>query len=235
MKESYALIVSEVFYSIQGEGQTIGIPAVFLRLGGCNILCKSDSWTCDTIDVWKKGKITKFEDVFDESKIHNLEYGAHLIITGGEPMMHKSAIILFLNWFRETYKFTPIIEIETNGTIIPDRILLDKVDYWNVSPKLSNSGVSFTRRVNEAAISTIQTFGRNKIFKFVIKSEYDIPFGIGEDYPFIKPENIMLMPAGDSVESLADVRVVVAELCKKYCYRFSDRLHISLWNKKTGV
>src|SRR5215208_6307996 len=145
MKESYALIVSEVFYSIQGEGQTIGIPAVFLRLGGCNILCKSDSWTCDTIDVWKKGKITKFENVLgnEQESINNMSYlsmGAHLIITGGEPMMHKNAIILYLNWFRETYKFTPIVEIETNGTIIPDRILLDKIDYWNVSPKLSNSG-----------------------------------------------------------------------------------------------
>jgi 7-carboxy-7-deazaguanine synthase len=113
--------------------------------------------------------------------------------------------------------------------------MIDKVDYWNVSPKLKNSGMPFSRRVNEVACTTIQTFGRNKIFKFVVSCEEDLVFGVGDEYDFINPKNIMLMPAGDSVGSLQDVRVVVAEICKNYFYRFSDRLHISLWNKKTGV
>jgi 7-carboxy-7-deazaguanine synthase len=230
-----ALIVSEVFYSIQGEGQTIGIPAVFLRLAGCNLLCKSDTWVCDTIEVWQKGRARTFEQVLTDDYLFSLANGAHLIITGGEPLMQQDNIISFLNWFREKYKFTPIVEIETNGTVTPNKILLDKVDYWNVSPKLANSGMPFNRRVNEVACSTIQTFGRNKIFKFVISCEEDLVFGAGDEYDFIKPENVMLMPAGDSVENLRDVRIVVVEICKRYCYRFSDRLHISLWNKKTGV
>jgi organic radical activating enzyme len=230
-----SLIVAEVFYSIQGEGQTIGIPAVFLRLGGCNLLCKSETWVCDTIEVWQKGKATKFEDVINDENLYRLSHGAHLIITGGEPLMHQDKIISFLNWFRERYHFTPIIEVETNGTIIPLPILLDKVDYWNVSPKLANSGMPFNRRVNEAACITIQTFGRNKIFKFVVNKEEDLAFDISDEYCFVSKENIMLMPAGDSIESLENVRVVVAEICKNYGYRFSDRLHISLWNKKTGV
>ncbi len=229
------LIVAEVFYSIQGEGQTVGVPAVFLRLGGCNLLCKSETWVCDTIEVWKKGRSRYFDQVLNISHIYMLSNGAHLIITGGEPLMQESSIVDFLNWFREMYKFTPIIEIETNGTIIPGKILLDKVDYWNVSPKLANSGMPYNRRVNEAACTTIQTFGRNKIFKFVVSKAEDLAFDISDEYGFINRENIMLMPAGDSVESLAEVRVVVVEICKGYGYRFSDRLHISLWNKKTGV
>jgi organic radical activating enzyme len=234
MKEIYKLIVSEVFYSIQGEGQTIGIPSVFLRLAGCNLLCKSADWICDTIEVWKKGRVKSFENIFNEEQIYYLAHGAHLVITGGEPLMHQNTIILFLNWFRNNYKFTPIIEIETNGTIIPYPILLDKVDYWNVSPKLPNSGMSFNRRVNEVACNTIQTYGRKKIFKFVISKEEDL-IPMLEEYNFIQPSNIMLMPAGDSVESLAITRKLVVELCKQNQYRFSDRLHISIWNKKTGV
>lgn len=234
-QNAFTLIVAEVFYSVQGEGQTVGIPAVFLRLAGCNLLCKSDTWVCDTIEVWQKGRARIFEQVLNEEQVYRLANGAHLVITGGEPLIQEVAIIDYLNWFREKHRFTPTIEIETNGTIIPGKILLDKVDYWNVSPKLTNSGMPFNRRVNEAACTTIQTFGRNKIFKFVVSKEEDLAFDIDDEYKFIKKENIMLMPAGDSVENLADVRVVVVEICKNYGYRFSDRLHISLWNKKTGV
>lgn len=235
MKES--LIVSEVFYSIQGEGPTTGTPAVFLRLGGCNLLCRSESWVCDTINVWTKGRAKEFQNVLMAEHIISLQNGAHLIITGGEPLIQQDAIISYLNWFRQVCKFTPIIEVETNGTIIPNQHMLDKVDYWNVSPKLSNSGMMYEQRVNEAALSTIQTFGRNKVFKFVVKQEDDL-IDLIDCYSgksFIEKKYIMLMPAGDTVESLKDVRIVVVELCKKYGLRYSDRLHISLWDKKTGV
>ena len=57
------LVVSEKFYSIQGEGISTGVPAVFLRLAGCNILCKGKGWICDSIEVWKKGVKTEFKDV----------------------------------------------------------------------------------------------------------------------------------------------------------------------------
>jgi organic radical activating enzyme len=233
------LIVAEVFYSIQGEGPTIGTPAVFIRLGGCNLLCKSESWVCDTIEVWKKGKSLPFNDVLGSEQdsvnyMSSLNMGAHLVITGGEPLMQQDAIVDYLNWFREKYKFTPIIEVETNGTIIPNQHMLDKVDYWNVSPKLSNSGMPYEKRVNEAAINTIQTFGRNKVFKFVVSENAHL-CDLFDCYGFINEKDVMLMPAGDSVEALKGVRIEVVELCKHYGFRYSDRLHISLYNQKTGV
>ena len=124
------LAVSEVFYSIQGEGQTMGIPAVFLRLGGCNLLCESASWVCDTIEVWRNSKATEFKDVISEEWVERLFNKAHLVITGGEPLMHQRVLPLYLQWFEETYKFLPTIEIETNGTIVPIEYMLSKVSYW---------------------------------------------------------------------------------------------------------
>ena len=87
------LIVAETFYSIQGEGQTMGKPSVFLRLGGCNLLCKSEDWVCDSIEVWQKGKAVLFSEVLQEDYIKRLREGAHLIITGGEPLIHKNGAI----------------------------------------------------------------------------------------------------------------------------------------------
>ena len=87
------LPVSELFYSIQGEGRTMGIPAIFLRLGGCNLLCKSDSWVCDTIEVWQKSKAVEFEDILSEDFVEKLKAGVHFVITGGEPLIHQLTLV----------------------------------------------------------------------------------------------------------------------------------------------
>jgi 7-carboxy-7-deazaguanine synthase len=229
------LIVSETFYSIQGEGQTIGIPSVFLRLAGCNLLCNSKEWRCDTIEVWQKGKHTHFTQVLTNEQVNELRSGAHLIITGGEPLIHQDNIVDYLNWFRQVYGFTPIVEIETNGTIIPTMHMLDKVDFWNCSPKLANSGEPYSKRVNELALHKIQAKGRKHIFKFVISRPEDM-FEINEDYGnIIEFKNAMLMPAGATQEELAKTMPMVAELCKATGFRMSMRAHIDIWNKKTGV
>ena len=162
------LIVAEKFYSIQGEGQTMGIPAVFLRLSACNLLCKSKNWICDSIASWQpKGTKTPFEDVLPEHLFDEIEKGAHLVVTGGEPLLQQKHLKLYFEWFYETYGFLPTIEVETNGTIVPNEYLSEIVEFWNCSPKLANIGETYERRVNQPAIRMIAS-QRNKIFKFVI-------------------------------------------------------------------
>jgi len=230
------LIVSEVFYSIQGEGQTVGIPAVFLRLGGCNLLCEGAGWRCDTIEVWQKGNSLYFQEVIENPEwIERLKQGAHLVITGGEPLLHQNSIVNYLKWFRGVYNFLPIIEVETNGTIIPISDMFDYVHYWNVSPKLPSSGAgSYEKRVNELAIKEILRLGKDSIFKFVISYKADW-VDVSEEYDFVPNEKIMLMPAGDTQELLNFMRPIVVDMCKQFCVQYSERLHIVIWNKKTGV
>lgn len=231
------LSVSECFYSIQGEGQTMGIPAVFLRLGGCNLLCESANWRCDTIEVWRKSRSIEFHNVLNEEMLYALGNGAHLVITGGEPLMHELHIIEFIKWFMEKYEYKPCIEIETNGTIIPNAILNMYVDYWNVSPKLSTAGEQNSEelRINKTALAMFNRFSKNIIFKFVISCEDDLvemqeKFGI-----YIDSENIVLMPAGSSQDELMKTRQMVAQMCKENYYKYSERLHVVIWNLKTGV
>lgn len=228
------LIVSECFYSIQGEGQTMGIPAVFLRLAGCNLLCKSDSWICDSIEVWQKGIKTDFKDVLNDDYINKLKEGAHLILTGGEPLLHQFKIQEFLIWLKKTYNFKPTIEVETNGTIIPNQFLLNKVDLWNCSPKLKNSGETVKKRINELAIKTLNKENKT-IFKFVISNKEDMVEILTEYGSFINMKKVVLMPSGDTQELLNKTRLMVVNMAIKYNLRYSDRLHIVIWNQKTGV
>lgn len=232
MKNNF-LVVSEKFYSIQGEGQTMGVPAVFLRLAGCNLLCKSKSWICDSIEVWQKGEKTSFEDVLNDDYVNRLRSGAHLVVTGGEPMLHQKKIIEYIDWFLNKYNFKPVIEVETNGTIIPKNEILKIVDFWNCSPKLSNSGETKPRRFNNVALKIINQ-KTNSIFKFVISNENDV-VEVFNDFGNFDIKKFVFMPAGESQEQLNDSRHIVLEQCKKLNIRYSDRLHIVGWNMKTGV
>jgi len=229
-----SLVISEKFYSIQGEGQTMGIPAVFLRLTGCNLLCKGEGWICDSIEVWRKGNKESFEEVLRGEYFTRLKQGAHLVITGGEPLLHQKKLKEFLMWFEYNYGWLPIIEVETNGTILPNDYLIKKVNYWNCSPKLSTSGETHIKRFNEISLNKLNKQPLT-IFKFVISNENDVLEVLNEYGNYIDMNKVVFMPAGDNQKDLNKTRGLVLEQCIKLGVRYSDRLHIVGWNKKTGV
>lgn len=253
--EEAALPVAETFYSIQGEGPHCGIPAVFLRVAGCNLLCGAPenpdadqeelepnedagaTWVCDTIDVWRSGErltATDIEERYaDNGWLEPLRDGrAHLILTGGEPLQRQEAITAVLDQLRPRY-----VEVETNGTIEPTESFDEAVDYYNVSMKLSNSGMSTERRLVDDAIEFFRVVGPHRaMFKFVVGDSDDIAeiLNLATEYTLL-PEQISLMPAGASRDELSETYPLVADLCKSYGFRFSPRLHITLWNQQTGV
>lgn len=239
------IAVSESFYSLQGEGMTIGYPALFIRLGGCNLMCggfgtqydnqlyNGASWRCDTIEVWMKSHMMSFEDIFNDDYKIAIERGAHIVITGGEPLLQQNAICEMIRYVRENINPLAFIEIETNGTIMPSKEMLQLIDQWNISPKLSNSGNDIGLRYNKAVLEFLSIMD-NAQFKFVISSEEDLN-EVLTDFSFIHPSMIYLMPAGSNQEELKQTRDLVANLCKFNHIKMTDRLHISIWNKKTGV
>ena len=229
------LTVSESFVSIQGEGETMGVPAVFLRLAGCNLLCEGSGWICDTIEVWRKGERQAFNEVLIGDAFDRLRGGYNLVITGGEPLLWQNKLERFLIWFNAAYGWLPIIEVETNGTIEPSAYLLATVDHWNCSPKLANSGETVSRRIKASAVSRISNFGKSAIFKFVITGEADVKEALRDYGSLVALDSIYLMPAGSTQAELNTTRRVTAEAAIKYGLHYSDRLHIAIWNEKTGV
>jgi len=234
------LKVSEQFYSIQGEGKSMGVPAYFLRLKSCNLLCggigtdkdgllhDGATWRCDTIEVWLKGQEFNAEDV--AFSYMTSSRNTRLIITGGEPLLQQREIIKMLG----IIPLDRIIEIETNGTIMPDLYLLNRVQ-WNVSPKLANSGMAVDKRIHLALLRKLADY--NTQYKFVVSSHEDVKevFNTYVNPGHLPLAKVWLMPAAENQTQLNEVAPRVVEWAKAYGVNFSNRLHIQIWNKKTGV
>jgi 7-carboxy-7-deazaguanine synthase len=118
------LRLSEIFYSLQGEGFHAGTPAVFIRMAGCNLSCTF----CDT-DFSLKEKLSPEAVV-----AHIAQYPAKFVVlTGGEPTIQPEAVRALVNLLHEQGYY---VTMETNGTST-DTL---GVDWVTVSPKLSQSG-----------------------------------------------------------------------------------------------
>ena len=239
------LAISEVFYSIQGEGKTVGVPSVFVRLGGCNLICggmgtqfdgelhNDAEWRCDSIEVWMKAQSKEIKDILPSDCVKAIENGAHIILTGGEPMIQQKGLEALINFIKENYNKQAYFEVETNGTIMPNEFLLKNIDLWNCSPKLRNSGMDNTMTFKSEVITKLNT--KNTIFKFVVNKEKEWK-EIQETYlPIVDKKKIYLMPAGENQELLEKNMIRVVELAKDNYLNFTTRLHINIWNKKTGV
>lgn len=228
------LVISEQFFSIQGEGKTMGMPAFFLRLGGCNLLCDG-KWKCDTLKVWRNSRSVHVEDIVDLiGEIPAFEYSApRIVITGGEPLLQEEGLSAFIFALNERISRASYIEVETNGTLVISPDLASKVDLFNVSPKLSSSGIVYGERVNEVALIQIKEMD-NTIFKFVIQSPDDW-LEIMQDFGFIDFNKVWLMPAAGSRKELIKNSKMVAEICIKNNLNFSSRLQMQIWDKKLGV
>lgn len=208
--------VSEIFYSIQGEGINIGKPAIFLRLAGCHLRC---SW-CDSKYTWnfKSGKSMTTSEIIKKIKKYPCK---NLVITGGEPLIQQNALIELLKKLPHFY-----IEVETSGSLAPH--ISDYIDHYNCSPKLSNS---------ENSTIKLEKFPREKTYyKFVV----DKPGDIREIKSFIRRhrlpmEHILLMPQGIKRRELTKKTKWLAEICKKENLRFTPRLHIEIWGNKRGI
>ncbi len=83
------MLISEIFYSIQGEGMLTGVPSVFIRTSGCNLRC---NW-CDTpYASWNpEGTARTIEQIVAEVQSHPAR---HVVLTGGEPMIAKDIAAL---------------------------------------------------------------------------------------------------------------------------------------------
>lgn len=102
----HRLRITEIFYSLQGETKTVGIPTVFVRLTGCPLRCQY----CDTAYAFSGGKMYDLEAVINEVKKYPTRY---VTVSGGEPLAQKSCIELLKRLCDEGYE----VSLETGGAM----------------------------------------------------------------------------------------------------------------------
>ncbi len=230
------MFISEIFYSIQGEGELTGVPSVFVRTSGCNLRC---SW-CDTkYASWQPEGIEMSVDNIVSSVV---EFGSdYCVLTGGEPMIAKG-IRELAEKLRSAGKH---ITIETAATVFPDGIACDLA---SLSPKLSNSTPNqfavngWKERHEQTRIqpNVITEWIKNYGFqlKFVISDSKDLfeleqlVETVGCSIPHSK---ILLMPEGIDVQHIRGRDETLVEFCKKRGYRYCNRLQIELFGNTRGT
>lgn len=231
------MLISEIFHSVQGEGELTGVPSVFVRTSGCNLRCR---W-CDTpYASWNpEGNEMSIPDILTEVA----KYPArHCVLTGGEPMVAKG-IHELADGLRGAGMH---ITIETAGTVRPDGIACDLA---SLSPKLAHStpppgafGEGWSRKHEALRLQpeVLLEWMRSYPFqwKFVVTGTRDLS-EIDELLAAVDVEipgwKIQLMPEGTDAETLRTRAPELVELCKQRGFRFCDRLHIHLFGNTKGT
>ena len=227
--------LSELFYSIQGEGKLAGVPSVFVRASGCNLRCV---W-CDTpYASWDpEGGDVPVDEIVRRVR----EFGAHhVVVTGGEPMIMPDIVPLCGALNSAGHHIT----IETAATAFHPLAL----DLASLSPKLSNStplaraGGRFVamherQRLNVDVIQRFIDASPDFQLKFVVSGEGDLR-EIDEILSRITnwtPSDVLLMPDGTDAGTLNSRAGWIGEICKQRGFRFCPRLHVALYGNTRGT
>jgi 7-carboxy-7-deazaguanine synthase len=227
--------IAEIFHSIQGEGLLAGVPSIFIRTSGCNLRCH---W-CDTpYASWKpEGPEMSNEEILKKLTEWNCD---HVVLTGGEPMIAPNLPELATALKKQKKHIT----IETAGTILPNSI---PCDLASISPKLSNSTPSperdpawakkheATRLQPEVISEWIRKYPVQ--LKFVVSSENDLAEikDLLSRLPSVPLHQILLMPEGIDVKTLAARSPWLIDICKREGFRFCPRLQIEIFGHTRGT
>lgn len=199
-----SLDVQKIFKTIQGEGPFVGMPAVFIRLGGCNLACDFCDTEFENFNSWSIEKIINEVIILNNNKLPSL-----VVITGGEPL--RQPITLLCEKLIEL-KFT--VQIETNGTIYRP---LPKEIYIVCSPKAGKRGYTYIR---EDLLPNIQAI------KFVVAKNSNIYNSIEEVGQTKYNIPVFIQPMDQNNEILNKENTEYAiELALKWGYRLSIQTH----------
>lgn len=210
-----SLIVNEIFYSIQGESLSSGLPTIFIRLTGCPLRCQY----CDTSYAFTEGKKKSFEKIIEEIKKYKC---MNVTITGGEPLSQKNTKDFINLLISDSYN----VSVETSNAVsiknINDAaiIVLDiKTPDSNESDKNLIENYKFLKKCDQ--------------IKFVIcsKSDYQWAKDYINKYELNEICNIIMSPSFGEM----DIQILAEFMLKDNLpVRLQTQLHKLIWNDQRG-
>lgn len=226
------MFVAETFTSLQGEGMLAGVPSHFIRTSGCNLRCR---W-CDTpYTSWlPEGRRVAVGELVAGARDSG---AAHVVVTGGEPLLQREIAPLTAGLRRVGLHVT----VETAGTVDPDF----ECDLLSVSPKTANSdparGAWRTRhlatRTDRGPLRRLLARFPEHQLKLVVQDADDLPelLELLEDVGGVARQRVLLMPEGRDAAEVASRAPAVAALCLAHGFRYTPRLHLDLFGSGRGV
>jgi 7-carboxy-7-deazaguanine synthase len=209
------LRITEIFYSLQGEARTVGIPTIFIRLTGCPLRCEY----CDTTYAFKGGEWFTQQDIFAEIKKYNTNY---ITVTGGEPLAQKNCISLLYQLCEQGYE----VSLETSGAL--DISLVDPRVSRVMDLKTPSSKEETKNRYENIPLLT-----KHDQLKFVLcdRNDYDWAVEKITEYNLTSRCEVLFSPGHHQLKA-KDLADWILE--DQLNVRFQLQLHKLLWNDEPG-
>ena len=209
------LRITEVFYSLQGEADTAGIPTVFIRLTGCPLRCQY----CDTEYAFRGGEWRSLADLMEATAA----YGAtHVCVTGGEPLAQPNCGRLLQRLCEAGYR----VSLETSGAL--DARGLDPRVVRVLDVKTPGSG--------EAArnfLPNLASLQPHDLVKFVLcgREDYDWARAFIAEHRLEGRCQLLFSPSWEQLEPRLLAEWILAD---RLPVRLQLQLHKLLWGNEAG-
>jgi 7-carboxy-7-deazaguanine synthase len=212
----HTLRITEIFFSLQGETRTSGLPTVFVRLTGCPLRCQY----CDTAYAFSGGESMPLEEILQQVDSYNPRY---VCVTGGEPLAQPNCLPLLQQLCDSGYE----VSLETSGAL--DISGTDERVSRVVDLKTPGSAESGRNRYDN-----IGHLRANDQIKFVICSREDYDWSVSKLIEFqldARVGEVLFSPSQGQLDARSLAEWIVAD---NLPVRLQLQLHKILWNDAPG-
>lgn len=210
------LRITEIFYSLQGESRTMGLPTVFIRLTGCPLRCQY----CDTTYAFKGGEMMELAEIISQVAAHKPHY---VCVTGGEPLAQPNCQPLLEQLCDAGYE----VSLETSGAL---DISATDIRVSRVLDLKTPGSAEMARNLYK----NIDYLTPNDQVKFVICSREDYDWAKTKLIQYNLPERvgeILFSPSFQQVKPQLLADWIIAD---NLPVRYQLQLHKILWNDEPG-
>jgi 7-carboxy-7-deazaguanine synthase len=211
-----SLRITEIFYSLQGESTTVGLPTVFIRTTGCPLRCQY----CDTAYAFHGGERMSLDDILQ--RVQQL-HGLYVCVTGGEPLAQPTTLALMTRLCDAGYH----VSIETSGAM--DCSEIDQRVMIVMDLKTPDSG-----ECEKNKWSNLDQLKPQDQIKFVLcsRADYEWACAVVDEHQLTQRVQVLFSPSFGQLNPTTLANWILDDPHR--LVRFQLQLHKLLWNDAPG-